>query len=218
MSEGRIYFAAVAGRIDILPEYALCYFASAVLPHKGQESMLLDAIFMTFFALPSNITGFFLLAPSSVRYRHACLIFLFHPAWKEIVLPCTGHAILRIKNRKTCQSTRIKERGKRDGGSAHIRNHCRRLSFASVPAATKIARHNTAVLCKRWLGLFCARGIHRKSGIGEREEGSTLKCLPNRARGWEAFLNINLADRTRILSPPDTFFGIVGAADAKRRA
>ena len=168
MSEGRIYFAAVAERIDILPEYALCYFTFTL---QVQESMLLATIFMTFFAPPppSYITGFFLLAPSSVRYRHACLIFLFHPAWKEIVLPCTGHAILRIKNRKTCQSTRIKERGKRDGGSAHIRNHCRRLSFASVPAATKIARHNTAVLCKRLVGsVLRARNIPQKRNRRER--------------------------------------------------
>ncbi len=47
--------------------------------------------------------------------------------------------------------------------------------------------HGTTLLfsANGWLGLFCARGIHRKSGIGEREEGSTLKCLANRGGFFE---------------------------------
>ena len=156
--------------------------------------MLLDAIFMTFFCPPIEYYRVLFIGPLFSSISTCLLDFLFHSAWKEIVLPRTVRATVPSvplppvrKNRKTCQSTRIKERGKRDGGSAHIRNHCRRLSFASVPAATKIARHNTAVLCKHWLGLLCVRGIYRKSGIGEREEGSTLKCLANRARGRRLF-------------------------------
>ena len=40
--------------------------------------------------------------------------------------------------------------------------------------------------------VFSARAEYTAKAESAREEGSTLKCLANRARGWEAFLNINL--------------------------
>ncbi len=42
-------------------------------------------------------------------------------------------------------------------------------------------------------GWVCsARAEYTAKAESAREEGSTLKCLANRARGWEAILNINI--------------------------